>query len=158
MAVSGVSGTSEERRLNATQGSVELPDGFERGRSRLPLVLAGILAFSMFAGLGFTMLSRSVVYYRTPTEAMRAPGMHVRLSGTVVNGSISNDVAAGTVAFEVTDGRTTVPVLFKGVAPDALRDGGEAVAEGALGSDGLFMAQRLFARCPSKFQTATPGP
>ncbi len=144
--------------MNAIQGSVGLPDGFERRRSRLPLVLAGVAILAVFAGSGYTMFTRSVVYYRTPTEVLRAPGMHVRLSGTVVDGSIRNDIAAGTVAFEVTDGRTTVPVLFQGAAPDALRSGGEAVAEGALGGDGTFMAQRLFARCPSKFQTATPGP
>lgn len=144
--------------MKAAEGSVELPDGFERKRSRLPLVLASVVVVAAFGGLGFTMFTRSVVYYRTPTEVLRAPGMHVRLSGTVVDGSIRNDIASGTIAFEVTDGRTTVPVLFHGSAPDALRSGGEAVAEGALGGDGMFMAQRLFARCPSKFQTATPGP
>ena len=78
--------------------------------------------------------------------------------GRSSSGSISNDISAGTVAFEVTDGRTTVPVVFHGAAPDALRDGGDAVAEGALGERRPFLAQRLFARCPSKFQTATPGP
>lgn len=144
--------------MNAVRGSVGLPDGFEQPRSRLPLALAGVVIVAMFGGLGYSMFTRSVVYYRTPTEVLRAPGIHVRLSGTVVDGSISNDIAAGTVGFEVTDGRTTVPVLFHGAAPDALRSGGEAVAEGALGTDGLFMAQRIFARCPSKFQTATPGP
>jgi cytochrome c-type biogenesis protein CcmE len=138
-------------------GPVGLPDGFERKRSRLPLVLAGFVVIGAFTGLGYTMFTRSVVYYRTPTEVVRAPGAHVRLAGTVVDGSIRSDVTAGTVAFEVTDGRTTVPVLFHGVAPDALRSGGDAVAEGALGGDGTFLAERLFARCPSKFQTATPG-
>ena len=59
--------------------------------------------------------------------------------------------------FDVTDGRTTVPVRFQGAAPDALRDGGQAVAEGALRGK-AFVAERLFARCPSKFQTSTPGP
>ena len=95
-------------------------------------MLAGFVVVAAFGGLGYTMFTRSVVYYRTPTEVLRAPGMHVRLSGTVVDGSIRNDIAPGTVAFEVTDGRTTVPVLFHGAAPDALRSGGEAVAEGAL--------------------------
>ena len=144
--------------MTSRRSSVEPPEGFERGRSRLPLVLAGVVVVAAFAGLGFTMFTRSVVYYRTPTEVLRAPGMHVRLSGTVVDGSVRSDIAAGNVAFDLTDGRTTVRVLFHGAAPDTLRSGGEAVAEGALSSDGTFMAQRLFARCPSKFQTATPGP
>ena len=141
--------------MNAT-GSIELPDGFERRRNRLPLVLAGIVVVAAFGGLSYTMFTRSVVYYRTPTEVVRAPGVHVRLSGTVVDGSIRTDITAGTVAFDVTDGRTMVPVMFHGAAPGALRSGGNAVAEGALGDDGTFLAERLFARCPSKFQT-TPG-
>lgn len=136
---------------------VGVPDGFERRRSRLPLVLAGFVVIGAFAGLGYTMFTRSVVYYRTPTEVLRVSGMHVRLSGTVVDGSITNDIAAGTVSFEVTDGRTIVPVLFHGAPPDALRSGGDAVAEGALGPSGTFLADRLFARCPSKFQTVSPG-
>ncbi len=144
--------------MNAVQGSVGVPDGFERPRSRLPLALAGFVVLAIFVGSTYSMFTHSVVYYRTPTEVLRAPGMHVRLSGTIVGGSITNDIVAGTVAFQVTDGRATVPVLFHGAAPDALRSGGEAVAEGALGVDGTFMAQRLFARCPSKFQTETPGP
>jgi cytochrome c-type biogenesis protein CcmE len=142
--------------VNASS-SIGLPEGFERRPIRLPLVLAGIVVVAAFAGLGYTMFTRSIVYYRTPTEVLRAPGMHVRLSGTVVDGSIRTDIAAGTVAFQVTDGRTMVPVMFHGAAPSALRSGGNAVAEGALGGDGTFLAQRLFARCPSKFQAATPG-
>lgn len=144
--------------MNSTRRSVELPRGFERRPSRLPLVLVGIVFVAAFGGLSYTMLTRSAVYYRTPTEVLHAPAMRVRLSGTVVAGSIRSDIGAGNVTFDVTDGRTTIRVLFHGAAPDTLRSGGEAVAEGALGDDGTFVAQRLFARCPSKFQTATPGP
>ena len=136
----------------------EIPEGFERRRARLPFLAMGLIAIALLGALGYAMFTRSVVYYRTPTEVLHAPGAHVRLSGTVVAGSISNDISAGTVAFDVTDGRSTVPVVFHGAPPDTLRDGGQAVAEGALGADGMFVAQRLFARCPSKFQTATPGP
>jgi cytochrome c-type biogenesis protein CcmE len=134
-----------------------VPAGFERGRRRLPLVIVALIVLGAFAALGFTMFNKSVVYYRTPTEVLAQPGAHVRISGTVVAGSISSDVAVGTVAFKVTDGKSTVAVLFAGPAPDTLRDQGEAVAEGALGSDGVFHADKLFARCPSKFSVQTPS-
>lgn len=134
-----------------------VPEGYERRRSRLPLLIAALVGIAAFGGLIHTMFARSAVYYRTPTEVMQVPGIQVRLSGTVVAGSIDADISTGVVAFDVTDGRTTVPVRFQGTAPDALRDDGNAVAEGAL-RDGTFMADRLFARCPSKFQTETPGP
>jgi cytochrome c-type biogenesis protein CcmE len=140
-----------------TQHPSGVPEGYERPRSRLPLVLAVFVAIAAFGGLTYATFGRAAVYYRTPTEVLAVPGAHVRLSGAVVTGSIHDDIATGVVAFEVTDGRTTVPVRFRGSAPDSLRDGGEAVAEGAL-LDGTFVADRLFARCPSKFQTQTPGP
>lgn len=131
----------------------DAPEGFERRRSRLPLLLLALIVLGAFLAVGFTMFSRSVVYYETPTEVAAHPGEHVRISGTVVQGSIRKDIAAGMVVFDVTDGRTTVTVEYRGPAPDTLKDRAEAVAEGALASDGVFHAEKLFAKCPSKFQS-----
>ena len=133
----------------------EVPSGFERRPSRLPLLLLGSIVFGAFFAVAFTMFTRSVVYYLTPTEVVATPGEHVRISGTVVPGSIVTSVTEGTVSFEVTDETTTVPILFEGPAPDTLKDRAEAVAEGALGPDGIFHADKLFARCSSKFEAKT---
>lgn len=111
----------------------------------------------VFLFLGYTMFARSVVYYHTPSEVAGMAGEHVRLSGTVVPGSIVTDPAEGTVTFEVTDGKQTLEVAYKGAAPDTLKDEAEAVAEGQLGNDGVFHAENLFAKCPSKFESKTPG-
>ncbi len=133
------------------------PEGFERRPSRMPLVLLGIIVLGVFFAVGYTMFTRSVVYYKTPTEVLAMPGQHVRVSGTVVDGSIQSDPTAGTVSFEVTDGTSQVQVLFQGPAPDTLKNGAEAVAEGQLGPNGVFQAEKLFARCPSKFTAKSPG-
>ncbi|HLA92738.1 MAG TPA: cytochrome c maturation protein CcmE, partial [Actinomycetota bacterium] len=74
-----------------------------------------------------------------------------RLAGPVVDGSIGVDTATGTVTFEVSDADTVIPIVYQGPAPDTLQDEGEAVVEGALGPDGVFVADTLFAKCPSKF-------
>jgi cytochrome c-type biogenesis protein CcmE len=132
------------------------PAGFERRPNRVPVVLLGVTVLGIFVALGATMFTRSVTYYRTPTEVLAAPqGTKVRISGTVVPGSISTDTTAGTVTFDVTDKTSTVTVVYTGPKPDTLKDDGEAVAEGALGSDGVFHAETLFAKCPSKFSTKT---
>jgi cytochrome c-type biogenesis protein CcmE len=122
----------------------------------MPLLLLAVVVLGVFFAVGYTMFTRSVVYYKTPTEVLAIPGQHVRVSGTVVPGSIVTDVGAGTVTFAVTDDTSTVTVLFRGAAPDTLKDDGDAVAEGSLGSDGVFHADKLFAKCPSKFQAKTP--
>lgn len=147
---------TETKPGGAAQPPEPPPEGFERRKSKVPIVLLGVIVLGALLALGFTMFGKSVAYYFTPTEVLAHQGEDVRLSGTVVDGSIAVDAAAGTVAFEVTDGTTVVPVVFTGPRPDTLQDGGEAVAEGALETDGVFRADTLFAKCPSKFETKEP--
>jgi len=134
---------------------IDAPEGYERRPSRVPLVLLGVAVFAALFAVGYTMFTRSVVYYHTPTEVLEMRGEHVRVSGEVVDGTIAIDAVAGTVAFQLSDGTSTVPVLYEGPAPDTLKDEGEAVVEGSLGSDRVFHADTLFAKCPSKFETKT---
>ena len=75
-----------------------------------------------------------------------------------MDGTIETDASAGTVAFSVSDGTSTVPILYQGPMPDTLRDEGEAVVEGEMGADGVFRADKLFAKCPSKFEAKTSEP
>jgi cytochrome c-type biogenesis protein CcmE len=133
------------------------PEGFERRPNRVPLALLGVAVLAALFAVGFTMFTRSVVYYQTPTEVLAKQGEHVRLAGAVVDGSISVDAATGTVTFEVSDADTIVPIVYHGSAPDTLQDEGEAVVEGALGPDGVFVADTLFAKCPSKFVAKASG-
>jgi len=133
------------------------PEGFERRPNRVPLALLGVAVLAAMFAVGFTMFTRSVVYYQTPTEVLSKQGEHVRLAGAVVDGSIAVDTATGTVTFSVSDATTEVPIVYHGSAPDTLRDEGEAVVEGALGPDGVFVADTLFAKCPSKFVAKTSG-
>ncbi len=129
---------------------LEAPEGFVRRPSRLPIVLLGLAVLGALAAVGYTMFTRSIVYYHTPTEVQAMPGERVRVSGQVVDGTIES--SAGTVRFAITDGTTTVPVVYRGPRPDTLRDEAEAVVEGELGPDGVFRADVLFAKCPSKFE------
>ncbi|HLF41636.1 MAG TPA: cytochrome c maturation protein CcmE [Acidimicrobiia bacterium] len=125
----------------------------EAKRSRRPLVLLGLVALGMIGALAASVFSRSVTYYLTPTEVISHQGGQIRVSGTVVDDSIRFDAARGVVSFQVTDGETTIAVEHAGPAPDTLKDGAEAVAEGDLRPDGVFQSVKLFAKCPSKFDT-----
>lgn len=133
-----------------------LPAGglpLERRPNRLPLVLLGLLALGALGWFAVDAFQGSVVYYLTPTEAVEGtPDGVFRLAGNVSDGSMTRDPSDGTFRFAVTDGTTTVPVRFDGRPPDALDDGAEAVAEGRLGDDGVFVADRVLARCASRFE------
>lgn len=132
---------------------LDTPDGYERRPSRAPLIALGVAVLLALVAVGYTMFTRSIVYYNTPSEVIGKPGEVLRLSGEVVDGSI--EVNGGTVSFAVSDEQTTVPVLYEGPLPDTLRDEATAVVEGSLGDDGVFRAETLFAKCPSKFEAKT---
>lgn len=113
-------------------------------------VLAGAI-------LAYSGARSSLAYYLTVGELLDRAGTvrdaDVRLSGLVADGTILRDPVAGTLAFQVTDGTRRLPVQYRGVVPDAFKEGAEVVVEGRF--DGAtFTAARLFAKCPSKFETA----
>jgi cytochrome c-type biogenesis protein CcmE len=127
----------------------------EARRSKKPLGVLGIGALVAILLMSFSVFKKSVVYYKTPTEVAQSPGVNVRVSGTVVPGSIQYDEANGVTTFRVTDKTTTIDVSFNGTKPDTLKDNAQAVAEGKY-QDGVFRANTLFAKCPSKFGSSPP--
>jgi cytochrome c-type biogenesis protein CcmE len=110
----------------------------------------------------------SFAYYQTLDEFVgsvdAASGRNARVHGYVALGSIERDVAARSVRFAVQnrpphaggspDG--ALPVLFTSLeTPDLFKEGAEVVLEGRLARDGSaarFHADKLFAKCPSKFE------
>jgi cytochrome c-type biogenesis protein CcmE len=137
--------------LNHDDDPAELE--LRRTPRRAPLVLLALVALGAIGWLAVDAFQGSVVYYLTPTEALDADADQTfRLAGLVVDGSITNEAASGELRFQVSDGQTTIPVAFDGRAPDSLGDGAEAVAEGRLGTDGVFRADTVLARCASKYE------
>jgi cytochrome c-type biogenesis protein CcmE len=133
----------------------EAPADLERkSRAWLWIVIGSVLVIAV-AFVATSMLGKSVVYYKTPTEVKTLQGQHVRLAGTLVKDSV--ETGAGTTTFVLTDGTTQVPVVYQGSATTALstasQPGTQMVAEGALGTDGRFHSDVLLAKCPSKFQS-----
>jgi cytochrome c-type biogenesis protein CcmE len=63
----------------------------------------------------------------------------------------------------VTDGAQTIPVVYRGIAPDTFTDGVDVVVEGRMDRDGTFRATTLLAKCASRYENApdkyrqTPG-
>jgi cytochrome c-type biogenesis protein CcmE len=47
---------------------------------------------------------------------------------------------------------STVTVRYEGVVPDTFKDDAEVIVTGTLGSDGVFQASDLLAKCPSKYE------
>ncbi len=132
----------------------------EAGRSKAVLwVLVGLVVIVGVGLAAISMVGGSVLYYKTPTEIVTEHSADpVRLAGQLVKGSVNED-AAGATQFQITDGKNTVSVVYRGGATTALttasKPGTQMVAEGTLQADGTFSATNLLAKCPSKFQTAS---
>jgi len=130
-------------------------------RRRLPLsfILAGIAILGAVLYLVFANTQANAVYYMTVPELKHCTTctvQAVRVAGVVEAGSVARNDARQMINFTITDGKQLLPVTYTGVVPDIFRPGIQVVVEGHYTGQGPFQAQTLLAKCPSKFQSATP--
>ena len=52
--------------------------------------------------------------------------------------------------------RERMKVVYDGVMPDLLRNEAQAIMTGHLGEDGVFYADELLLKCPTKYEEAVP--
>jgi cytochrome c-type biogenesis protein CcmE len=52
--------------------------------------------------------------------------------------------------------RTRLQVVYVGPKPDLLRNEAQAIMTGQLGEDGVFYAEELLLKCPTKYEEAVP--
>ena len=116
-------------------------------------VLGGAIVIATLAGLVVWAMARpnSTSSYVTPSTVASAAGAAemVRLTGTVVPGSIERDGLHTT--FMVTDTTDQVGVSTDAPLPDAFRDRSEVIVSGYLDGES-FVAAEVWAKCPSKFK------
>jgi cytochrome c-type biogenesis protein CcmE len=111
-------------------------------------------------------------YYKTIPELQQmgraAQQERLRVGGDVQPGSI---VKSGmVVSFVLHQGAKTLNVVYTGSdpLPDTFKDNAQALADGRLGPDGVFQANKIQAKCASKYEakpnqrdvsheTAAPG-
>jgi len=119
-----------------------------RKQRRLVLIGSGIGVLAVAVALMLNALRDSIVFFNSPTDIVEkhvGPGTRIRLGGLVKNGSVvrSDNLS---VRFEVTDGKTGIPVSYQGALPDLFREGQGVVAEGALDPGGTFKADSILAK------------
>jgi cytochrome c-type biogenesis protein CcmE len=119
-----------------------------RKQRRLGLIGVALGIIALAAALVLVALEDSIVFFNSPTDLVEKsvkPGIRVRIGGLVKEGSVWRGESLA-VRFEVTDGRSTVPVAFRGLLPDLFREGQGIVAEGALDPSGTFRADSVLAK------------
>lgn len=115
-------------------------------------------AFVILAAIGayvFTSTNATQQYFLTLAE-MKAKGdlaskESVRVGGNLAPNSTHINTKDVTAQFTITDGTNLLPVVYKGVLPDTFEKSTQVIAEGKVGSDGVFHASLVLAKCPSKY-------
>ena len=113
----------------------------------MALILGGIAARGAASALVLTAFQENLVFFFTPTQvaAKEAPlGRTFRIGGMVEKGSVKREGVE--VRFVVTDTAKTIPVVYRGPLPDLFREGKGVVAQGILGTDGVFQAREVLAK------------
>lgn len=132
-------------------------------KARTKFLIGGALVLSTAGYLMASSIKQTGVYYVTTSElsahVAADASFHetgVKLGARVVPGTIVRVPGGKRHEFKVTDGTTTYPVVYRGIAPDTFTDGVDVVVEGRLGRDGTFHATTLLAKCASRYENG-PG-
>jgi cytochrome c-type biogenesis protein CcmE len=148
-------------------------------------VFGGILILGAVVFLIVSSTKATQEYFLTVDE-LNAKGSNIvdknlRVSGAVVGDTIQYDANSLTLSFEVahvpgdnktleTEGglavalhqavidpsRSRMKVVYVGPMPDLLRNEAQAIMTGHLGEDGVFYAEELLLKCPTKYEEAVP--
>ena len=148
-------------------------------------VFGGILILGAVVFLIWSSTTSTQEYFMTVDE-LNAKGTNVvdknlRVSGAVIGDTIQYDAQTLTLSFDVahvpgdnaeleTEGglaealhdavtdpsRSRMKVVYVGPKPDLLRNEAQAIMTGRLGDDGVFHAEELLLKCPTKYEEAVP--
>jgi cytochrome c-type biogenesis protein CcmE len=124
-----------------------LRKGMTRKQKRLATIGALGIVLAVAVGLILYALSGQISFFYSPSQAKEAavtPGTAFRLGGLVKDGSWKKTGEQSD--FVVTDGETELNVHYVGLLPDLFREGQGIVADGTLGADGVFAANRVLAK------------
>ena len=119
-------------------------------------IVGGVLVLAAVGALLYTGFKEGTVYYYTIQElkdgASTLVDEEIRVTGQVVDGSLNWEEDNLTVRFTITDEGETLPVVYDGVAPDNLLEGREVVVNGTYERSGIFLANSILTKCPSKYE------
>ena len=115
----------------------------------MAIIAASFAALGVAAALVLNAFQSNLVFFFSPSQVManEAPrGKPFRIGGMVEAGSLKRQDDGLTVNFKVTDTAQTITVVYTGILPDLFKEGKGVVAQGRIGSDGVFEATEILAK------------
>jgi cytochrome c-type biogenesis protein CcmE len=153
--------------------------------SRAKFMVGGLLIAAAIVYLIVSSTQAGAQYFLTVDELVTKGDTvldrDLRISGAVVGDSIQYDPNTLTLSFTVAhvpgdnkeidaqgglaevlhaavidSSRNRIPVIYEGPKPDLLRHEAQAIMTGRMGDDGVFYANELLLKCPTRYDEAVP--
>lgn len=153
---------------------------------RTKFIIGGVLILAAVVYLIISSTQANAEYFMTINElkakGSAIVGQNVRISGAVIGSTIQYDPQTLTLTFDVAHvpgdnkqidaqgglaavlhaavvdpSRQRIKVVYSGPKPDLLKDEAQAIMTGHLDSAGVFHADELLLKCPTKYQNAVPN-
>ncbi len=153
--------------------------------NKAKFIAGGVVIAAAIIYLMVSSIQASAQYFLTVEEVVvqgdEVLGRNLRVSGAVIGETIQYDPETLTLTFTVahvpgdnkeleaegglaqvlhdTVNDSTVPrmqVIHEGPKPDLLQHEAQAIMTGQLGADGVFHADELLLKCPTKYEEAVP--
>ena len=147
--------------------------------------LGGVVILAAVVYLIVSSTQASAEYFMTVDElnakGAGAFGKSLRVSGAVIGDTIQYEAETLTLTFEIAHvtgdndeieaqgglaevlyqavndpSRQRLSVVYVGPKPDLLRSEAQAIMTGKLGEDGIFYAEELLLKCPTRYEEAVP--
>lgn len=148
-------------------------------------VIGGLLILGAVVFLIWSSTAATSEYFLTIDElnekSADVVNRNVRLTGAVIGETIQYDAESLTLTFEIAHvpgdqaliddegglaealhlavmdpSRSRMTIKYVGPLPDLLRHEAQAIVTGKLGEDGIFHADELLLKCPTKYEEAVP--
>jgi len=132
----------------------------KRRHKRIAFILAGLAGLGIAAALVLSAFQNNLVFFFSPSQvaAKEAPiGRTFRIGGLVEKDTLKRDNDGLTVRFTVTDTAKSIPIVYKGILPDLFKEGRGCVAQGRVGSDGVFYADQVLAKHDENYMPPEAG-
>jgi cytochrome c-type biogenesis protein CcmE len=153
---------------------------------RTKFLIGGLLILAAVVYLIASATQSAAQYFYTVDElaaqGTNAVGKDLRVSGVVLGDTIQYDaqtlelrftiahVTDDTQAIEAAGGlaealhlaalepnSARVPVVYVGPLPDLMRNEAQAIVTGQMGQDGVFQANELLLKCPTRYEDKLPA-
>jgi len=148
------------------------------------ILISGSILLIAIVLLVVTSLKGNAQYYLTVNELVSKSTNrteNIRVSGVVLGDSIEYDAQNSSLSFTVANipgdnkeieklgglelvlhqasvdkNAAQMKVIYTGERPDMLKNEAQAIMTGSLGDDGIFYADELLLKCPSRYEGAVP--